>query len=396
MAPRNDEEKYYKEKKEVGLVAIGISHKTAPVDIREKFSFTTSGLKDSFAILKDSELISGAVILSTCNRMEIYVDTLDNKLCVEFLKRFLVEHFDDNQGQSPKMSQHLTSEVSEIDNTQTPRFQTITKDSLYNYFQKYFYVLQDDSCLLHLYKVASGLDSQVIGERQILGQVRQADLNASEHKAATKLLRRIFSFAIKTGKKVREETLISQGNVSIGTVAMRYLKERLICLKDKTALIIGIGKIGHIISQYLQDEGVKAIFISNRTYDKACEAAKECNGQAIHFDQLEEKLPSADIVISSTSSPHIIIKKQALEKIMQSRSKPLILLDLAVPRDIDSGVRDIANVTLFDLDDLKNIAEDNLGKRKQEESKALKIIEEEAEKLWESNAPLKLEPAPAL
>lgn len=332
----------------MGLVLIGISHKTAPVEIRERFSLTRNQLRESLGQLKESDGVESIIILSTCNRMEIYAHSSCNKRCTDSITEFLADKFG----------------VSGSD------------------IRKYFYILMDEQAVRHIFRVASGLDSQVLGETEILSQVRSAWLISRESGLTNDLLDTVFEKAIEVGTSARQNTRISHGNVSIGSVAIKMLKGRFRSLQDKIVLIIGAGKIANLMSKYLKKEGIKGFFVSNRTYAKACELAEECKGEAINFNQLQEKLKDVDIVISSTASPHIILKKKFIAEVMNTRQNPLLLLDLAVPRDIDPEVRGITDVFLYDLDDLKYVIEKNYNNRKKEAMRVEEMIEKELEALF--------------
>lgn len=336
----------------MGLVVIGISHKTADVAVRERFSFTKSKLMESLLEFKQSPS-GGAVILSTCNRMEIYAYSSCNETIKKQIDRFIVKSFGIREDEK----------------------------------ETCFYIREDMDAVNHLFRVACGLDSQVLGENQILGQVRSAWLVAKGLKVTDDFLDELFARAVKLGKAVRTQTGISYGNVSIGSVAMRVLKDRFKNLNDKRVLIIGTGKIGSLLSKYLKEEGIKGIFVSNRTYDKACRLAKECGGEAIHFDSIQNKLEVVDVVISSTASPHFVLRREVVEKGLKTRTKPLLLLDLAVPRDIEPVIEDIANIAMYDLDDLKSVVEKNYARREKEAARAGELVEKEVRQFMKEQRP---------
>lgn len=332
----------------MGLMVIGISHRTAPVNIRERFSFTRNQLRESQGQLKESDGIENMIFLSTCNRMEIYAHSTCREECIERITEFL-----------------------------TKKFNILKRD-----IRKYFYILVGKQAIRHIFRVVSGLDSQVLGETEILGQVKSAWLISRKLELTNDLLDTVFEKAIEIGVSVRQNTRISHGNVSIGSVAIKVLKNRFRNIQDKAVLIIGAGKIAGLMSKYLKKEGIKGFFVSNRTHAKACVLARECNGEAINFDRLQEKLKTVDIVISSTASSHIILKKKAIEEAMNARQNPLLLLDLAVPRDIDPEARYITDVSLYDLDDLKYVIEKNYDNRKKEAVLVEAMIKKELEALF--------------
>lgn len=331
----------------MSLLAIGINHNTAPLKVRERVSFTKRRLKETFAELNQVYSVLAAVILSTCNRTEFYAHPIESK---EQIIKFILKN-----GQ-------------------------LTKGE----FRRYFYLLENIDAIRHIFKVASGLDSQVLGEIQILGQVRSAWITARGFGVINALLERVFAKAVDTGKIVRLETKISQGNVSIGSIAIKMLEERFKDLHNKSILIIGAGKIGALVSKYLKKRETRGIFVSNRTYEKAAQLALDCGGEAINFNQLNEKLKTVDVVISSTASPHLVLREQTLAGIMQARAKPLLIMDLALPRDVDPNARNIPHISLYDLDDLRSVVEENFAKRKQEAKIAEEIIQRELDKFLDT------------
>ena len=328
------------------LIVIGINHKTTPVRVREKFSFTRKLLQESLIKFKDSGFVSGAIILSTCNRTETYL------------------HIDE----------------ACLDSEKTKLFAFSIFHAEKNDIEQYFYIFEDIDAVKHLFRVASGLDSQVLGENQILGQVKSAWGIAKDAGTSSIELDDIFEKAQEAGKIVRRDTKISQGNISIGSVAIKMLKDKLGYLQGSSVLIIGAGKIGTLISKYLKEENMNGIFVASRTHGRALELASNCGGRAVDLTKLEEELKGIDIVISSTSSPHIIIKKEMLIRVMQIRNRPLFIMDLAVPRDVDPMARYIDGISLYDLDDLKCVVEENYKNREKEALLAEKLVEREADR----------------
>lgn len=328
----------------MNLVLIGISHKTAPIRVRERFSFTREQLKRSLEKLRTITSLRGVIILSTCNRMEFYAEASDIGLGMQDIARFLTKTFSVNE-----------SEV-----------------------RRYFYMLNQTDVIRHIFKVACGIDSQILGETQILGQVRSAREAARQAGAACILLDNLFAEAVDTGRYVRLCTKISQGNVSIGSVAIKLFEEKFDGISDRSILVIGTGKIGSLVCDYLKKKAVKGIFVSNRTYAKARELALRCQGKAVNFDRLKDELRTTDIVISATSSPHIVLPYNTLSEIMRLRKKPLLILDLALPRDVDPQSKNIPGISLFTLDDLTSVVEENYARRQKEAKSAEKIIQERA------------------
>ncbi len=227
--------------------------------------------------------------------------------------------------------------------------------------------------------MSAGLDSQVLGENQILGQVKKAYQLALKTNSTSGFLKLLFHRSISVGKKVREKTEISSGRLSVGSVGVELAKKTLMNLKYKTILVLGAGKISELVAASLASEGVKAIIVSNRTYEKARHLAQTLKGKAIKFDKLEEGLKEADMVISSTTAPHYLIKKSMLKKIMEKRDKPLLFIDLALPRDIEPTAGDLERVTLYNMEDLDLVIKGNMVERRKEAKKAEEIVKEEAE-----------------
>ena len=327
----------------MNFIVIGLNHRTTPVRVREKFSFTRKLLHESLIKFKDSGFVNGAIILSPCNRIELYLYIQDYQ-AIEKVKSFTFNIF--------------RAEKKDI--------------------EQYFYIFEGRDAVKHLFRVASGLDSQVLGENQILSQVKSAWVIAKEAGTSSDEIDNIFEKAQKVGSMVRQKTRISQGNISIGSVAIKMLKDRLKALEGCSGLIIGAGKIGSLISKYLKEENMKGIFVASRRYGRALELASLCNGRAVDFANLEEELKCVDFIISSTSSPHIILKKELLAKVMRERKQPLFIMDLAVPRDVDPEARDIEGIFLYDLDDLKCAVEGNCKKRERAAVFAEILVETEA------------------
>lgn len=328
------------------IVVAGLNHRTAPVAIREKLSFSGSGLKEALNRLKASPVIDGCVILSTCNRTEIYAAPLELDDGLNAVRTFL--------------SQWSGVGISEIKN------------------YTYIHTLYDT--IRHLYRVAAGLDSMLLGETQILGQVRDAYQVAFDCGATNRVLNTLFQQAITVGKRVRTETSIDRNAVSISYAAVELARQNLGSLYGRSVLIIGAGKMSELTARYLVASGVSGVIVSNRSYDRATELAAQFNGQAVKFDELYRYMEKADIVISCTAASHCVVKAKELARVMERRrGEKILLVDIAVPRDIEPGARRLAGVTLLDIDDLKNVVDRNLEERKKAALLAEEIIEEELE-----------------
>lgn len=332
------------------LIVVGLNHKTAPVEIREKLSFPEHSLAEALAEVKKIKAVRGCAILSTCNRTEVYAAVLDVEQGLRGIREFL--------------ARRCRLSASEIQNY------------LYNY--TLFDVIN------HLFRVASGLDSMILGETQILGQVRRAYEIACELGATNGVLNTLFLRAITVGKRVRTETEIDRNAVSISYAAVELAKQIFEDgIQGRSVLIVGAGKMSELTAKHLVANGVSTVLVSNRSYDRAVCLAKVFGGKAVKFDELFTYMETADIVISATAATHCIIKPQDIENVMKKRNnKKMFIIDIAVPRDVDPAVGSIEGVSLYDIDDLKNVVDSNLSQREKEARKAEKIIKNEIDEFW--------------
>lgn len=340
----------------MNLVLVGTNHKFSPMSLREKLSFSKRRLEQALSLLKERPVFKGTVILSTCNRVELYAGAEEPVAGITELQDFLC------------------------------RFHEIKKETILPYL--YFY--NDKEAIGHLFSVACGLDSLILGETQILGQLKSAFIEARNAGFTDKYLDTAFNAAIAYAKRIHQVTGISEDRVSIGSVAIDFIKEKFGSLSGKNILIIGAGKVTELVLKYLQDEKPRVIFISNRTFEKAKELASRIGQSAVRFDKLPQLLKQADVIISATTSPHFIIKKETLEGAI---SRKLLIMDLAMPRDVDPKVREIENVGLFNLEDLSSIVQKNLEKKRLEAEKIEKLINQEVALLWQKLTALEPEPA---
>lgn len=340
----------------MNLVVVGTNHKYSPVEIRERLSFSKKRTQDALLFLKERSVLKAAVILSTCNRVEIYASSEELEAAVVRVIDFL------------------------------SRYHGIDKER----FLPYLYIYKDRQALEHLLTVACGLDSLIFGETQILGQIKQAFLESENVGFMHDFLREIFCRGIYFAKKIHQETKISEGKVSVGSVAIDFIKERLGGLSGKNILIIGVGKVTSLVLKYLREEGPNVVFISNRTYQKAKVLAGQIGARAVRFDALPYFLNKADVVITATASPHFILKKETLDGIINHR---LLIIDLGLPRNVDPWVKEIKNIELFSLEDLEAVIKKNLRRKKQEAIKVKEIIDKEVGKIWGKSTELELEPA---
>jgi len=323
------------------LMVLGINHKTAPVEIREKFSFTGKRMAEVNRLLKEDASLEENLVLSTCNRMEIYAVANHNKDHIGDIKNFL------------------------------GRFHNL---NILDYKDR-LYVYRDKEAIEHLFKVAAGLDSMVIGEAEILGQVKKAYQEAKESQTTGKVLNKLFQNAFNTAKKLRTETSITRGAVSVSSVAVRLAKKILGRLRDKKVLIVGTGKVGEQLISYLKKEGIESILVTNRTFEKARDLAARFAVAAIPFEDFRSRLVETDIIITSTGAPHCIIRKDEILSLMPMRKQnPFLIIDLAVPRDVETDTNKIDNVYLYDVDDLQKTVDETIVLRKNELDSCFEII----------------------
>lgn len=329
---------------------IGLNHKSAPIEIRERISFSCHNLDSALSLLKQCDAIEENLILSTCNRVEIYARVFGAREGFESIEKFISD------------------------------FHRVEPE----YFKKHLYSFCDIDAAKHLFRVVSSLDSMVVGETQIFGQVRDAYLKAKEAKCAGNILGKIFAEAIRVGKKVRAETQIGKGAVSISRAAIELAQKTLKSFKDRIVLIIGAGKIAELALTNLHRKGAKTILVANRTFERAEELARSFRGVAIKFERIFEHIRDTDIIISSTGAPHYILNKERIQEIMRQRNnRPLFLIDLGLPRNISPDAAGIRNVHLYNIDDLTCVCDANLKERLSEAQKAERIITLCADRLKE-------------
>jgi len=333
------------------IYVIGLSHHSSPVTIRERFAFADARVPVALSALRDSRQVEEAVILSTCNRVEIYASsTLAPKNAFETLQEFLVRIHD---------------------------YRDPISDEIYK--------LSEPQSLQHLFKVACGLDSMVLGETEILGQLKKAYEVALQHGHTGRRLNKAFQKAFNVAKQIRTETNIQRGSVSVGSVAVELAEKIFSNLKEREVLVIGAGDTSEKTARSLLSRGARGVLVSNRSHERAVALAAELGGRAIHFEEWAKEFARIDIVISSTSAPHYILDRTKLEPLMKARkNRPLLLVDIAVPRDIEPEVNLMENVYLYNIDDLQSIADDYLKQRKEEIARCEAIIRERVRSLVEA------------
>ena len=322
------------------IIVSGLSHKTAPVEVREALAFPSHELGGHLNQLLSKNHISESVILSTCNRTEIYAVASD----IDGGKKDLTDFLKDCCKVDCDLSEHL-----------------------------YFH--DSVSAIHHLFRVTSSLDSMIIGEGQILGQVKEAYSHAFENDATNAVLNKLFRKSFAVGKRVRTDTDIGENAVSVSYSAVQLAKKVFEDLSGKTVMIIGAGKMSELTTKHLQSNGVENVLIANRSFNRAVELAKKIHGTPIQYDRMLDEMVRADIVITSTGSPDFILNKKDMKQVLNKRRRqPIFLIDIAVPRDIDPKVNDIGSAYLYNIDDLKSVVDSNLAERTREAKEAEKII----------------------
>jgi len=332
------------------IVVIGLSHRSSPVTVRERFAFDEARVPATLALMKEANLVDEVVILSTCNRVEVYAATRSNDSeAFEGIKRFLVNVHD--------YRDPITDEI---------------------------YTLAEPQSLEHLFKVASGLDSMVLGETEILGQLKKAYDLALKYGHTGSRLNKAFQRAFNVAKLIRTETNIQRGSVSVGSVAVELAEKIFSSLASRSVLVIGAGDTSEKTARALLSRGAQSILVTNRSADKAEALAAELGGRAVPFENWEGEFDRVDIVISSTAAPNYVLDSAKLAPLMKSRrNRSLLIIDIAVPRDIEPQVNFMENVFLYNIDDLQAIAADYLNQRKEEVAHCEHIIQAKAKALLE-------------
>lgn len=334
------------------ILTVGLNHRTAPVEIRERVPAAhclRHEVTGKFLSERDPSLCPEICVLSTCNRTEIYAVSSDHKRGQESLRNALTGH---------------------------ESFFAGSDDFLYSY--------ADRESAAHLFAVAGGIDSMLVGEFEILGQVREAYRTAAEMKSVGPLLHQLFQQAVNVGKRARSDTAIGAGATSIAYAAVTFAREQLGRLAGLTALVIGAGEMGRRAAKNLSDDGACTVLVASRTYGHALELAREIGCQAIAYDDLGAALEQADLVISATKAPHLILTLIQVAAAMESRPrKPLCLIDIAVPRDIEPEVALLENVRLFNIDDLNELVSTNRAARTMAIDQVRAIVDAEADAFWQ-------------
>ncbi|MGA2196676.1 MAG: glutamyl-tRNA reductase [Bryobacteraceae bacterium] len=330
------------------LLITGVSHKTAPVEVRERLAFRDESLPAALADLRAREGVNEAVILSTCNRVEITVTTDDGADPRAIVDSFLADQ------------KAIEAETVE--------------PCLYRH--------EGSEAIHHLFRVASSLDSMVIGEPQILGQLKAAYASAKDCGALCGWLEGLMTRAFGVAKRVRSETGIGQMAVSVSYAAVELARKIFGSLDNRTIMIVGAGKMSELAARHLRRSGASHVFVTNRTHERAVEMAQLFQGTPVEYTRFVSMLPEVDIVITSSGAPHYILHKDEMQRVIAARrNKPMFLIDIAVPRNIEPTVNDVDNVYLYDIDDLQEVVNSNLRERMKEAEHAEALVKEEVDRM---------------
>ena len=330
------------------LSLVGLSHHPAPIEVRERLHFPEKDLPAALHALVERDAVEEAIILSTCNRVEILARLADDADARSLLGDFL------------------------------SRQRRVPRDLL----DKHLYHHSQREAVRHIFRVAASLDSMIVGEPQVLGQVKAAYATGRAVGTVGGILDAVLAHAFATAKKVRTETGVAASAVSVSYAAVELARKIFGSLEGKTVFLIGAGKMSELAARHLRRSGARAIFVANRTLARAEELAKELGGETVRFDELLNFISRADIVISSTGAPVYIIKKEHGARFLaERRNRPMFFIDIAVPRDIDPALNKLNNIFLYDIDDLQQVVEANLRQRRREALRAEEIVEREVDRL---------------
>lgn len=328
------------------ILVIGLNHRTAGVDIREKLAFPGPKLEAGIFGLRDIPEVKEVALLSTCNRVEIYACVAGAPQATEKIKDFLAS------------------------------FHGIERSA----FEKSLIIHADSGAVRHVFRVASSLDSMILGEPQILGQIKTVFDFALSKKTTGVLLNKLLKKAISTAKRVRTETKIAENAVSISFAAVELARKIFNGLDGKSFMLLGAGEMAELAARHLLNNGVSDVMVVNRTYERGCELAAEFNGKPVRFEDFPHEMVNTDILICSTGAPTYVLHKEQMQKIMKERKhRPVFIIDISVPRNIDPDINKIENVYLYDVDNLQDVVETNMLERRKEAEKAEAIITEEVD-----------------
>lgn len=326
----------------IRIIAVGISYRTAPVEVRERFFFSDSDLRRALASLSSRQSVLECCIVSTCNRVEVYAVAEDGKSCGEEVRSFLTD------------------------------FHGLSGGDLH----RYMYSLEGKEAVRHLFRVAASIDSMVVGETQILNQLKSCFDAARLENTSGLVLNRLFNRAFFVGKKVRTETGISSQAVSISYLGVELAKRIFEDLANRTVMLVGTGEMGELFARYLVSNRIKDLYVTSRNFENARELAESLGGKPVEFDKmLYHHLKDMDILVTATASSDYIIRSEHVKRSLQLRKNdPIFMIDIAVPRNIDPKINEIPGVYLYDIDDLKEVQDENMNSRKQNLEKAEEIV----------------------
>ncbi|MFZ5906523.1 MAG: glutamyl-tRNA reductase [Nitrospirota bacterium] len=328
------------------ILVVGLNHKIADVEVREKLAFSGEKLEQGLVMFRELPEVQEAIILSTCNRVELYAHVTDTAKASESVKTFLSE------------------------------FHALNRNALENSL----YIYDDVTAVKHVFRVASSLDSMVVGEPQILGQLKDAYDLALSRKTTGILLNKLMKKAISVAKRVRTETHIAENAVSISFAAVELARKIFTDLSRRVCMLLGAGEMAELAARHLINNGIQDVLVANRTYERACDLSKEFNGRPVKFDEFINEMVRTDIVICSTGAPTYVVTKNQMQKVMKERKqKQVFLIDISVPRNLDPGINDLENVYLYNIDDLQGVVDANMFERQKEAEKAEMIVAEEIE-----------------
>lgn len=326
------------------LILVGLNHRTAPVDVRERLNIAEAKLEETTRSLREIGGVEGAALLSTCNRVEAVLSTPDEDVIA-----------------------HVVDWMAARATTSRPEL------------ERHLYIVRHGDVVKHLFRVASGLDSMIVGEPQIGGQVRKAFTTAHQLGTLDTLLTQLYENTFRVAKKVRTETGIGENAVSVPYAAVELAKKIFGDLRGLQVLLLGTGEMGELTAEHLHAQHVKQVFVANRSHEKAVELAERFSGAAVRFDTIDEHLTRCDIVITSTAAPHFVVDAEQVARARSGRRSNLFLIDLAVPRNIDPAVAEIDGAYLYNVDDLQQVADANFEKRQARALDAEQIVQREVE-----------------
>ena len=325
------------------IVLLGLNHKTAPVELRECLAFSKDETYAALKALQESPAISEAILISTCNRVELLMATGDKSNAMDAVKLLFAEF--------------KKTPVTEFENA--------------------LYIHDGDDAIRHIFRVASSLDSMVVGEPQILGQIKEANQTATMNKTSGVLLNKLLHRTFFVAKRVRNETGIGDHAVSISYAAIELGRKIFGTLEGKKVLLIGAGEMAELAVEHLIRNRTGDIFVANRTFERGVKLANKFKGKAVRFEEIADCLQRVDIIISSTGSPDYIVTRDQVKGVMHSRrNRPLFFIDIAVPRDIDPAINRLTNSYIYDIDDLKGVIDNNIESRNKEAIKGERIVDE--------------------